>query len=196
MLNEFRALVALSLRDPRSGIEAVLALGWPGNAIRMLALLVIIAEAVLNYLLAQATLVAVGPLASGNTPIMVAFLHIANMGPMPLLLRGLIAFVLYALLLHRAGTRFGGRGSMDACLLTVAWYYLLWSLFVGVAVVLTLITPFLTAFFFGLGSLWMLWILVNFVAGVHGFNALGPVFLGIIGGYLAVTLVLSFIPII
>lgn len=195
MLSEFRALAVTTLRDPQTGIAQVLALGLSPAAIRMLAALAIVLEAMLNHALAQATLAAIGPVARVQGSLLARFAELADTGPMWLALHGLIAFALRSLLLHRMGERFGGQASADDSMLAVAWYDLLWSGFVAIAVVLTVVTPFLTAFFFGLGGLWMLWVMVNIVAGAHRFTRLGPVFLGVIAGYLAVQLILGFIPI-
>lgn len=196
MMADFRELALRSLRDPREGLRGLLALRLPPEAVLYMALLAITLEALLNHAMALAIVSAIDRGAAPSAiPLRRAFAAYAQIGPLWLALLGLISFALRTALLFAMGRAFGGRGERADCALTVAWYDLLWAGFMCATIVVLMVVPFLTVLLFAAGGLYALWIAVNFIAEVHGFDRLGPVLLGLMIGYMALQLVLSLVPI-
>ncbi len=93
---------------------------------------------------------------------------------------------MYANLATGCGKGFGGTGSFEETMLLITWLqFILVCLQVAQTLALVLLPPF--AGMIGIGALVLFfWLLVNFVAVLHGFTSLGLVFVGIILSFFGV----------
>lgn len=104
-----------------------------------------------------------------------------------------LALLISVFLIYRVGRAFGGQGSLADAMLVVVWLQLL-MLGVQVAQLLALIMVPPLAGLIGLaGFIGFTWLMVNFIAELHGFRSLGMVFGGIILTFLAAAFVLAIV---
>ena len=85
-----------------------------------------------------------------------------------------------ALLAFVVGRWRGGRGELADSVILVAWLQFIQLLIVVVQLVVLVALPVLAPIVEVGAVLIFLWLLVNFVAEMHGFRSLGMVFLGIV----------------
>lgn len=174
------ALARETLRDPRGGIRALLALDPPREA-RWLALLLV---AVLSVLTVRLTLLAMPAAGDPGFLLLVA-------DPMLGVPAQALSLVVAAAAIAIIGQRFGGRGSFADALLTVVWIEFLMVLAQAAELMLMLAVPFLGGLMALAVLALALWITVNAVAELHGFQNLLMVFFGLALGFAGVVLTLA-----
>lgn len=89
------------------------------------------------------------------------------------------------------GRMFGGRGRFDTTILYVTWLQVIALAIQVVQLLVLLLIPALYGLIGVIGFGLSLWLFVNFVAVLHGFQSLGLVFAGIFGSVFAMAFVLS-----
>jgi hypothetical protein len=163
-------LVALTLREPREAARVILRVPLPLSARWAAMLLMAVLSAVLMQVM-QALLPP--PLAADGTPL-------EPVGPF--FWAGMVAvgMVLTSLLVFAVGKWRGGRGELPDAVILIAWLQFLQLVVVAVQILLMLVLPMVAPVIEIIGVLLFLWLLVNFVAEMHGFRSLGLVFLGVI----------------
>lgn len=163
-------LVRLTLADPRLAARAVMAQPIPVQ-IRWGALVLM---AVLSAFLMQAMTALMPPMTGPDGEV------IAPLGPF--FWAGMVAsgMVVTALLVHHVGRWRGGNGTLGDAVLLVAWLQFIQLLTVLLQIVLMFVLPFAVPLVEIAGLLLFVWLLVNFVAELHGFRSLGLVFLGVV----------------
>ncbi len=195
MATNFRALVRLSLTRPGDGLAALQALGLPMGARLMMAGLGVVLEAMGNHLLLTVLRHVAEQAAGVGSEALAMLSFYASLGPVMLAAVGALMFVVRAGALYWVGRMFGGRGSWPDCLLTVAWYDVLWSIFLLAVVIGFVLVPPLAMLLFVAGGLWLLWVMVSFVAEVHGFRNRMAVAAGVLAAYVVLQLVTGMLPI-
>lgn len=111
----------------------------------------------------------------------------------PFFWAGMVGFgmVLTAVLAHFVGRWRGGKGELADSVILVAWLQFIQLLLVVLQLALLVILP-IAAPIVEIGSLVIfLWLLVNFVAEMHGFRSLGLVFLGVIITFVVAVFLMS-----
>jgi hypothetical protein len=96
---------------------------------------------------------------------------------------GLLAFLVAVsvLVVWKVGQGFGGTGGLRETISIVAWYQFI-NLCLQVVLILSeVVLPPLAVLVIAVGSVAQMWILVNFVAELHGFRSIGKTFAGILG---------------
>jgi len=163
-------LVAMTLRDPRGAARAILRVPLPLSA-RWVALVLM---AVLSALLMQGLQALLPPPVAPDGTVL------QPVGPFVWAGMVAVGMVLTALLVFAVGRWRGGRGELPDAVILVAWLQFIQLLVVALQMVLMLILPLLVPVLEIGGVILFLWLLVNFVAEMHGFRSLGLVFLGVI----------------
>lgn len=169
-LANLRGLVALTLRAPRQAARALMQV--PLSLQGRWGVLVLMA--VLSALLMQG----VGALMP--MPVAPDGAEIVQVGPF--VWAGMVAtgMALTALVVHAVGRWRGGRGELPDAVILVAWLQFIQLLVAAAQIVVLLVAPPLSVVLEAVGVGLFLWLLVNFVAEMHGFRSLGLVFLGVI----------------
>ena len=182
MLDMLVALARLTLSDPRRAAAALLrAPALHGRGLELA--LLVVALGVLSAALMNALTPSVGDaLVSG-------LLH------NPLLFAVIQFMLLYlsALMIFGIGRLFGGRGGFEGALLLSIWLQ-----FLSVAVQLALLPlamalPALAQSLALFIYLYFIWLLVAFIAELHGFASLLKVFAGVIGSTFAAAFLVVFL---
>ena len=163
-------LVALTLREPREAARVILRVPLPLSARWAAMLLMAVLSAVLMQVM-QALLPP--PLAADGTPL-------EPVGPFFWAGMMVVGMVLTSLLVFAVGKWRGGRGELPDAVILIAWLQFLQLVVVAVQILLMLVLPMVAPVVEIIGVLLFLWLLVNFVAEMHGFRSLGLVFLGVI----------------
>ena len=169
-VGNLRLLVALTLRDPRMAARTVmrvpLSLQGRWLALALMAVLSALLMQVMGSLLPAPT----GP--DGEALPQVS----------PFFWAGMVAtgMVMTAVLAHVVGKWRGGRGELADSVILVAWLQFIQLLVVALQIAVMLVLPPVAAVLEVGGVLLFLWLLVNFVAEMHGFRSLGLVFLGVL----------------
>jgi len=175
-------LVWGTLSNPREGASTVLSMAPPLNALWLMFAIVV----VLTLFMGEA----VG-LLSG----------ISEDGPLtgaygsPLLL-GVVqgAFLcIMVFAIHHIGGWFGGTGRFEEALLLVVWLQFIFVCIQVVQIVALLVVPPLAALIPIVVIGLFFWLLVNFIAVLHGFTSLGMVFVMTIVSGVGVVFVLSLV---
>ncbi|WBU55821.1 YIP1 family protein [Paracoccus sediminicola] len=111
----------------------------------------------------------------------------------PLLFAGIQVFgmVVTAWLVATVGRAFGGRGDFPDSLLVVTWIDFLLVLMHAMQVVVLLVSPLLASALALAIIVVMVWMTVQMVKALHGFQSAAMVFIGVIGTGLMATIFLS-----
>ena len=161
-----------SIKNPREGASAILNFAPPRIAIWYILALVV----VLSVLLAQGTTFLFGGGLAGPF----------EMSPFSL---GIIQGVLLIVMIYATywiGRAFGGTGSLEETMLLMTWLqFILVCVQVAQTLAMIVMPPF--AGLIGIAALFIFfWLLVNFIAVLHGFSSLGLVFAGIIFSFIGI----------
>ena len=166
-LSYLLAMTRETLRNPRGGARAIMALDLPRGARWVAFFLMVVISALLTHasfaLLPAETQAMMGEVMA--RPIRTAQLQ-----------AGILLFTVIGV--HRIGRLFGGHGRFEDALIVMVWLqFVMLCLQVVQLAVQILMPPF--ADLVGLmGLALFMWLLVNFVAELHGFKSLIRVFLG------------------
>ncbi len=173
-LEDLKALVWMTLRRPQEAAAALLGLGLPMQA-RLLALGVVVTLSAALGTAGEILFTFVTKLDLGPTQ-----------SPLPLaIIQG--ALLLYgAVMITFIGQRAGGRGGFADALLLLVWIEFVLILgqvvqMLVMALMFPMVAVVLTLVLFGL----MFWLLVNFIAVLHGFKNLFAVGAGVVAGFFA-----------
>ena len=179
MLDETLALARLTLTNPKTAAAVVMR----QNLNRAFLNEAMVLVAVLGVLLAGLSFT-LAPAPQSDTVVTEMF---AN----PLLAAVIQLALLYlsVLAVFLVGRAFGGTGSFDNTLKMMVWLQFLMVIVQGVELPLYLFAPGLAALFNFVSAIVAVWLTVNFVAFLHGFDSLMKVFAGMV----ATTLILTFL---
>lgn len=164
------ALVRLTLTQPRAAAAEVMRLPLPMSGRWTALLLMATLSALLMQVLGAMLPPAVGPDGQPLQPV----------GPIVWAGMVTVGMMITAGLAHSVGRWRGGKGEFPDALILVAWLQFLQLLLVAAQILLMFVLPMLAPIVEIAGVLLFLWLLVNFVAEMHGFRSLGMVFLGVI----------------
>lgn len=183
MLPEMIALARATVEDPRGGAARVLRLDI-GRGTWIEALLFIAVASVIVSNLADAVMAARGVATT----------------PSPLFANPVVTAVLMSVLLigsaiavHGVGRAFGGVGDLDGALAITAWLQILMLAVQVVQLGVAVLLPGLAAIIGLLALGLFIWLFINFVAELHGFQSLGLVLAGSVGAVFAIAFVLTII---
>ncbi len=157
-----------SVERPRDFARYLLSLNLPLGAASLALATVALLTAVLAAIVSLVALNAGAQGMAQMSPLQWAFLQMAGM----FISAGLIAY---------AGRWFGGIGDIKGAILLVAWAQFVLLIFQLIQVIVLVLFPPLTPILALLGIVLSLWLLVNFIAELHGFESLIKVFFGILG---------------
>lgn len=151
-----------TVSNPREGAETVLALGLPKQALWLAFALVIVLSMLLGdllYLLAglPGDGALTGPL--GASPVIMG------------LMQGAFLFLMAHAVTH-IGRMFGGVGRFEEALALVVWLQFIFICVQVVQLVAVLIVPPMAAIITLLAVGLFFWLLINFIATLHGFTSL------------------------
>lgn len=172
-----------TVSNPREGAETVLALGLPKQALWLAFALVIVLSMLLGdllYLLAglPGDGALTGPL--GASPVIMG------------LMQGAFLFLMAHAVTH-IGRMFGGVGRLEEALALVVWLQFIFICVQVVQLVAVLIVPPMAAIITLLAVGLFFWLLINFIATLHGFTSLGMVLVMTILSGFTILFVLSLI---
>ena len=173
-IEDLMGLMGLTLRSPREGAAEVLRLIPGREALWLMFALVVVLTVIAGQL---AALLAAGP-------------------PLPLLSLVLLqggVFLMVVALVHHVGRFFGGQGSFDGALILVTWLQFIFFFVQMLQVAVFVVSPAFAGLIAMLSVMLFIWMLVNFTAELHGFGALGLVFVGVLGTLFAASLILYMI---
>jgi hypothetical protein len=102
-----------------------------------------------------------------------------------------IGMVITASLAFAVGRWRGGKGELADAVILIAWLQFIQLLLVALQLVLLVTLPVLTPVVEIGAVVLFLWLLVNFVAEMHGFKSLGLVFVGVIVTFVAAVFAMS-----
>ncbi|MBF9060138.1 YIP1 family protein [Rhodobacterales bacterium HKCCSP123] len=172
-----------TVSNPREGAETVLALGLPRQVLWLAFALVVVLSMLLGDIL---YLVAglpddgalTGPL--GASPVVMG------------LVQGAFLFLMAHAVTH-VGRMFGGTGRFEEALALVVWLQFIFICVQVLQLVAVIIVPPMAAIITLLAVGLFFWLLVNFIATLHGFTSLGMVFVMTILSGFTILFVLSLV---
>lgn len=174
-------LVRDTIASPQEGASTVLSLAPPRQALWLMFALIIVLTLFLGE---TVSLIAVPP---EDGPLTGPFAR----SPLILgLMQSAFLFIMVHAITH-IGRSFGGTGSFDEALLLVIWLQFIFICVQVVQLVALLLMPPVAQIITVLGIGLFLWLLVNFIAVVHGFTSLGSVFVMTIVSTVAILFLLS-----
>lgn len=176
------AAVRLTLRDPRGAARIIIGMRLPGSVGWAAMTLMVVASALLSSVSAMIFPMDLPP-------------ELTAMFSSPFRLAEAQAIVLGVglMLIHGVGRMFGGTGRFSDALLLMAWMEALLILLQVLQMVAMLLLPPLASMLGFLGIAVFVWLLVNFVAKLHGFGSLLKVFLAFVGTILAISFAMAFV---
>lgn len=177
-------LVGDSLIRPRVAARRVMALRINPLELLMVAVIITCAGIIMAFVATRASSGGLDPVTSRvlNTPLFGAGIELAVMA-------------VIAVLTHRIGVLFGGKGAFLDAVALVVWLNVM-LLLIQIAQILALATfPPVAAALSIVGILWAFWAFANFVTELHGFEnpfmVLGAVVLTAIVLFIAVAMLLA-----
>lgn len=172
-----------TVANPREGAGTVLALGLPRQALWLSFALVIVLSMLLGDILyLMADLPDAGPLTGplGASPVM-----------MGLLQAGFLWLMAHAI--TAIGRLFGGTGRFEEALTLIVWLQFIFLCVQVVQLLALVMLPPLAGLITILALGLFLWLLVNFIAALHGFTSLGMVAVMTLLSGFAILFVLSLV---
>ncbi|GAB5445983.1 YIP1 family protein [Gymnodinialimonas sp.] len=169
-----------TLRDPRQGAETALRLAPPRPALWLAFSLMITLSLMMGEVV---TLIAAPPEAgplTGQSALALGLLQAAFL------------FLMVFAVTH-IGRGFGGTGTFDGALALITWLQFVFFLLQLLQLVLLLIAPPLAAIVTILAIGLFLWVLVNFITVLHGFQSVGMVFVMTIVSFIGILFALSIV---
>lgn len=167
-----------TVADPRAGARRIMGLNLPRPILMQFYLLELVLSAMSSVIF-----LSLAPVPDGLAiPADTAVVYTAFEGMVGLL----IAFGAY-----RIGQAFGGHGSFDQAFSLLIWAQFILLCFSVIQLVALVIMPPLVDVISIAAMALFLWLMVNFVAEMHGFTALGLVFAGIVMSLLGLAILLS-----
>ena len=167
-----------TIANPREGAETVLSFAPPRAALAlMFALVVVLSILIGEIVVLVAPPTPDGPLTGTSTlamgAVQAAFLYIS----------------IHAI--HQIGRFFGGTGAFEEAALLVIWLQAIFLVVQVFQLIAVAIMPPLLGTITVLALVLFIWLLVNFIAVLHGFNSLGMVFVMTMLGGFAILFLLS-----
>ncbi|MFT4715461.1 MAG: hypothetical protein ACI861_000578 [Paracoccaceae bacterium] len=180
MNNQIKALLRLTVQDPRAAAAGLLVDEHArANAIK-LAILVVIFGVFASYINAQ--------IAPENFEGLFATTLLSN--PFLLTIIQFVTLMISVIAIHVIGRMFGGRGGFDQAILISAWLQF-FTLMVQIALIpVAIIAPTVAGLLSGLSYVYFVWLMVNFIAELHGFRSLWKVLGGIVGASFAASFII------
>lgn len=187
-LLDLRYLTKLAIdtvRDPQEGATEVLRIAPPRQILWVAFALMITFSLMMGEVVTliatpvDGTPVDVGPL-TGQSALTLGLLQAAFL------------FLMVFAIAH-IGRLFGGTGQFDGALALITWLQFVFFLIQLVQLVLLLIAPALAAIVTILAIGLFFWVLVNFIAVLHGFQSVGMVFVMTIVSFVSIIFALSIV---
>ncbi len=180
-MNSFRQLLLTSLREPRTGARQTQQFAIPRSELFMLAALVCLAGSIF-------TSVQIELFPAGEAP---AF-PLGMISPFSVTLYSFMSFAILILGTFLVGKLFGGQGTLERTLFTLT---LIQTIMVGIQIIniaFGILLPQLISNWIGIaGFAYFIFLFCIFVAELHGFRSPLMVFLGSIGFFLILILILG-----
>lgn len=176
-------LVRNTISNPREGASTVLSFAPARDALWLMFALVVVISLILGEVVALLT--GLPPEAPLTGPF----------GRAPLVMGLVQAMFLFVMIhaVHRIGAWFGGTGRFEEALLLIVWLQFIFICVQIVQLAALVIVPPLAGIITILAVALFLWLLVNFIAVLHGFTSLGMVFVMTIVSAFGLVFVLSFV---
>lgn len=167
-----------TLSDPRDAARNIIGLNLPRSILMQFYLLELVLSAMSSVIF-----LSLAPMPDGmGIPAETAVVYTAFEGMVGLI----VAFGAF-----RIGQAFGGYGSFDQAFALVIWAQFILLCFSVIQLVSIVVMPPLTDVISIAALALFFWLMVNFVAELHGFTSLGLVFAGIIVSLIGLAILLS-----
>ena len=160
-----------TIAHPREGAETVLSFAPPRQALALMFALVV----VLSILIGEVVLLVSPPTDEGPLT-----------GASPMAMGAVQAMFLYLMIhaIHIVGRFFGGTGAFEEAALLVIWLQAIFLLVQVIQLFAVALVPPLLGTITIVALVLFVWLLVNFIAVLHGFTSLGMVFvMTVMGGF-------------
>lgn len=182
MLETLKALTRLTFSNPREAVSVLLKSRLEQTQLLQFATIIVALGVILSWIFARIEPGPANPMIDALTgnPVLFAVVQYALL-------------MISVLAIFMVGRLFGGTGSFDQSLLVSIWlqfYMLLWqvALFAVALIVPVLAQSLNMAILF-----YLLWLMANFIASLHGFKSILKVFAGIIATSFAVSFLVVFL---
>ncbi|MEJ6394924.1 YIP1 family protein [Gymnodinialimonas sp. 2305UL16-5] len=181
-LRSLLGMARATVMDPQGGGRVILdtARGMPAGAVWLCFSIIIVGSLIMGEL---ASLM-LGPLDDGP------------LTGQPTLVMGLVQAASLFLVVHaitHIGRLFGGQGEFLGALALMTWLQFVFLLVQVVMLLTTLVLPPLGAIVMTLALGLFLWLFLNFIAVLHGFQSLGAVFVMTLVSFIAIIFVISLV---
>lgn len=150
-------------REPRASAADILQLGVPSTALMPALLLVVVISVIFDTLL---SIVMIGP-DQTSAPFRLALIY-------------MVIVALFSVVLTGVGRMFGGNGTFPNALMLAIFLQALLVPASAIQLVLAIISPQLAFLFIFVVAAVFIWLQVNFVAALHGFEKLGRAFMALL----------------
>ena len=176
---DLTSLATLTLRAPREAARAILAAGIDRARHFEIFLLVI----TLSGALGQLTIIVLPlPEPPEGTPQITGLTIAALVGASILLL---------TFLMYLGGRMFGGTGDVRDALLLVLWAQFLMTVLQAAELLIAVVIPGAGGALALVALVFLLWLLTNFTAELHGFDSLARTFVGLVAAMFGLSIVMS-----
>jgi hypothetical protein len=182
MLATLPDLMRLSLSDPNEAASRLLQHKLNRNTLWLAMALIVVLSVILQQL--SSFLIPVSPDKVLLPILQSPFLAV-------LVIWGVMVLMVFCI--YYIGRSFGGLGHFDGALSIVIWLQAIMVVIQLAQLVLLLTVPPLAVLLGLVGGVLFLWLLVNFIAALHGFKSLGLVLVGIVASMVGVAFGLSLI---
>ncbi len=178
-MSDLTSLIWRTLRDPRGGLRAVLALGLTMQERWLVFALAVVLPTLLIGLLLLAV------------PVPAEMM--LTLSPIGLAISQGLGLGLMVFLAHSVGRMRGGRGDFADTLLTLSWLQIIIVAILMAVMVIEIALPLMATLVALIAIVLILWVLTNFIAELHGFQSLPMTFLGIVVTFIAANFIVALV---
>ncbi|MCU4651973.1 YIP1 family protein [Roseibacterium sp. SDUM158016] len=168
-----------TVSNPREGAATVLSFAPAPQALWLMFALVIVT----SLFMGEFVLLLTGAAAQSQVP----------QSPVAMAIAQVVFLVVMIQAIHRIGRFFGGTGSFQEAMLLVIWLQFILICVQVIQILAILIVPPLAGIITLLAIVLVFWLLVNFVAVLHGFTSLAMVFVATLVSAFGLAFVLTIV---
>jgi len=182
MLSTIKGLVRMTLSNPRAAVAVLLRIALGQGVLLQLASIVVVLGVAESYVYSVVSPVPGNPLIDGlmGNPVLLAVVQFMGL-------------MLSVLAIYLVGRAFGGTGTFEQSLLISIWLQFYMLIVQTGLIVIALLSSGLAQALDSAAFVYMIWLLVNFIAILHGFTSLWKVFAGLVATSLAASFVIIFL---
>jgi hypothetical protein len=187
-------LLFLSIRKPRNGIAQLLQLSFNNSQLVQIVMLATCLVSIFTFVFSPTFMGAVQNTIGMQESQTRNLLEFNKITPINIVQSYIISFVVRCITLKYLGQLLNGNGDVRNSILSLAWFDIIRSVGLALGFIGLWVSPELTIISTLFGTIWLVWISINFISILHSFGNFILIFIGLLVGYCLTLFVLILLP--